>query len=278
MPGRKVKFRHPDTGEETQGHLHATGPVGATVVDGRGAVHKVPHGHYMHADEAGPGDGDQGDDKPSAAVVKKAALKHLELGADQPLAVYAAAALLSKKLGGVEHAHDLKSEEVTIANPYARVERGKLQTDLEPLVKTLAALKKKTPSGPLFVVDGKPITADALTLYVQRFGTPGKGVGGRDVRPANPGDGEPMAKAAASALDLPVLGEAESEWEHLGYHCSFHKGDHGLGHLMIEGPNMPLPLHEVVGNAIAARAVASLVVANLRAGKAPGRGVFQAVR
>jgi len=54
-PSTRVKYRHPESGEERDGHVHAGGSKGLTVVDEEtGQAHKVPHGHYVvHPDEDG---------------------------------------------------------------------------------------------------------------------------------------------------------------------------------------------------------------------------------
>lgn len=276
LPGKRVRFRHPDTGDDADGHVHAAGAHGATIVDHTGATHKVPHGHYQfHAEESGGV-------KPSAKTVKAAAIKHLELGASAPLAIYAAAALVS--IGGVKTAHALSGPDVEIRPPFALFRTERLKTSMEPLVKVLGALKQQAGSGPLFRVDGKPITEEALTQYVRRFG--GQGLGGRETRPANPTDDQgaqqtSMTKAAASAMDLPRAEQADEEWEEHGYRCRFRKASTGIGILSIDGGvhvSMPIPLHEVVPSIARARALAPQLVEDLRLGRAPRRGVFQATR
>lgn len=266
-PSARVKFRHPDTGEETHGHVHGTpGARGATVVDGTGTTHRVPHGHYMHADEDGGEDGD----KPSAQAVAKAAHAHVKLGADQPLAVYGAAALLV--VGGVRKTpvHELQVADVAIQDGKLLVHPDRLQTDDADVVKVVQALLGRTKKGPLFTVQGKPITEQALTTYVRRYGAPTMG---KAASPAH--EPAPMEKASAGAMILPHLPVPEIAWDVDGYHCTLAKSAHGVLCVSIFGPNMPMPLHEVVPNFAAARAMATEQVGHLRNGRTPTRGVFQ---
>ena len=55
-PSKRVKFRHPETGEERDGTVHGGGEKGISVLDEEdGRLHRVPHGHYVaHPDEDGP--------------------------------------------------------------------------------------------------------------------------------------------------------------------------------------------------------------------------------
>lgn len=275
QPGPRVKFRHPDTGEETHGHVHGTpGARGATVVDGTGTTHRIPHGHYMHAEEGGE-DGE----KPSAEAVAKAARAHLELGPDQPLAVYAAAALLVA--GGCRRTpvHELQVADLRFDGKYAKVVPDKLQTSEPELVKALQALATRAKKGPLFTIQGKPITEQGLTTYVRRYGMPT--MGGTSTPPEHgPGPGaQPMQKAHASAMALPVAPPVpEAVWDLHGYRCTFHKGESGLGWITVEGPGMHLPLHEVVPTMRAGRSMAEALVEALRNGRTPPRGVYQRTR
>ena len=87
-----------------------------------------------------------------------------------------------------------------------------------------------------------------------------------------------MAKASASALDLPSnAGQPLFSWEHLGYVCEFRKGANGLGLVSVEGDGMPIPLHEIVSNLSKAKRFAAEAITDLQAGRAPRRGIFQAV-
>ena len=88
-----------------------------------------------------------------------------------------------------------------------------------------------------------------------------------------------MAKASACALDLPNAGPGKvlHSWAHLGYVCEFRKGTNGIGLVTVEGPDMPLPLHEIVSNLSKAKVFASEAITALRDGRAPRRGIFQAV-
>lgn len=284
-PLRKVQFRHPATGETTEGHIHAASTKGATIVDGHGQTHKVPHGDYMHAET--PGAGGEAP-KPRADLVTAAARKHLELGLNTPLAVHAAAALLVA--GGVHRAHALQSQQVAFEDGYALIKPDKLRTNEAPLVQALQQLQKKNPRGPIFQLNGEPITEQSLTLYVQRFGgahgptVPGAGAGGAQPAPPKaapppaPAGPQPMAKAAASALELPPdLGEALMRWVIGGYVCKFRKGASGLGVVTVEQDGMPLPWHEVTTQTSAQR-VAREAVDAISSGRSPARGVFQAVR
>lgn len=291
--------------------------MGATVVDGHGTTHRVPHGHYMHDDEPADGEGER--PKPSAQLVAKAARKHLQLGIDAPLAVYGLAALLT--VGGVKRAHELAAEDVKFNKNIAMFPREKLKTDDDEVVKLLSMLARKAGKGPIFVVQGAPITEQALTAYVQRFGstsTPSAPQPPAGAPPGPPGgapmakgldapavadivpehlmgsapkkkrhkkkrrkaDPEiiPIAKASASALDLPRLeGVPLHAWRQDGYDCAY-RSVHGVGVLSISGHGLVLPLHEVARDLAKAKMFAGQMIAELKAGKTPSRGLFQATR
>jgi hypothetical protein len=262
-PGRKVAFRHPDTGEETEGHVHATGAAGATIVDGHGTTHRVAHGAYMHADADAGADAEQ---KPRAALVRQAAHKHLELGPDKPLGVHAAAALLV--CGGVSTppVHTLTAKDVAFNGDYAMFAGDKLRTNEPDLVKALQQLAQKNAKGPLF---GPDLTEQSLTTYVRRFG-----IGPMGGKPA------PLEKASQSAFDLPTAqGRELSRWDlgH-GYSCRYWEARNGVCIATVTGPDMPLPLHDACSSANAARMFATQAVTELRKGSAPRRGVYKATR
>lgn len=283
-PGKRVKFKHPATGEETEGHIHATGMHGATIVDGHGVTHKVAHGSYMHAD--GPGGTTGTGPKPSAELVKAAAHKHLELDLDTPLAVHAAAALLV--VGGCKATpvHELKSEDVDVEDGVVYVKPDKLKSDEPDLVKAIDAFKKKTPRGPLF----PGLTEQSLTAYVKRFGTPhaGGSTGGAPgpgmKPPPTPGPvndpaaqvPQPMRKATALALQLPKVDQSAYDWMEGEFLCEFRKGRHGLGIITIRKGGLDVPLHEVCKDLMSAKQYVAEQIPRLRRGEAPLRGVFQA--
>ena len=53
---KAVRFRHPETGEERTGDVHAGGAKGISVIDHEtGLLHRVPHGHYVADPNAGKG-------------------------------------------------------------------------------------------------------------------------------------------------------------------------------------------------------------------------------
>lgn len=317
-PGQRVKFNHPATGEETEGHIHAQGGQGATVVDGQGATHRVPHGSYMHVHDATPPGG--GEVKPQAELVKQAARKHLELGPSAPLAIYATAALLS--IGGVKTVHELNASDVRIKGGCLYVDQDKLKTDDPAVVQMVQQLQHNSPKGPLFQVQGQPMTEQALTQYVKRFGTP-QGAGPDPTPPAPMAkaqhprvskaiakfvrEGIPQEQAVAKALSMDREGRLTDEGEYIhadlhkasaaalilptvpdtppaarwqlgDYLVEFRKGRGGIGMVTVDGPGMPLPLHEIVSDPAGARRFATDAVAKLRKGEAPSRGVFQATR
>lgn len=290
--------------------------MGATVVDGHGTTHRVPHGHYMHDDEPAGGEGDG--PKPSAQLVAKAARKHLQLGPEAPLAVYGLAALLS--VGGIKRVHELQAGDVKIDGDKALFPREKLMTADAEVVQPLSMLARKAGKGPVFVVQGQPITEQALTAYVQRFGatsTPGappqpeaggapmaKGLDAPAVADLVPEhlmgaepprkrqkkkrrkgtarpegvSAAPLAKASASALDLPRLDERPlHSWQQDGYSCAYRQVN-GIGVLSITGHGLVLPLHEVARDLAKAKMFAGEMIAELKAGKTPRRGLFQAIR
>lgn len=270
MPAKRVKFRHPDTGEDTDGHIHGTpGRLGATIVDGRGQLHKVPHGDYLHHREPS-----QEGDKPDAAQVAQVAQRHLELGPKAPMAVHAACALLA--VGGAKRPHGLRVGDVGFEGEYALIHPDRLRTDDASVVAFLRELAKgKDPSSPLFVVDGEPLSEDGMTAYVNRFGRQNATVGGKDQPPDQPPD-QPMAKAAAVAFLQPELEPVVDRWTEQGMVCEFRKGRHGIGALTITQPGR-VPLHEAVVNAMAARALARQLASDIRAGRAPRRGVYRVI-
>jgi hypothetical protein len=281
-PGQRVKFTHPTTGQETEGHIHAQGGQGATVVDGHGTTHRVPHGQYMHVHDATPAGG--GEIKPSAELVKLAARKHLELGPDAPLAIYATAALLC--IGGVDRVHDLKASDVRIKGSCLYVDPDKLQTDDPAVVQMVGNLQRQSPRGPLFTIHNQPMTEQGLTTYVRRFGTP-QGAGPNPTPPAPMAKAvvtgpavEDLHKASPAALILPVTHDQApaAAWQLGEFLVEFRKGAHGVGLVTIDGPNLVVPLHEVVGNETRARDFAAEACKALREGKTPRRGLFQAVR
>lgn len=280
-PGQRVKFRHPAHGGEEEGHVHAQGAHGATIVDGHGAVHKVPHGHYMHADSPTGGEGDQ---KPSAELVRAAARKHLELGVDKPLGVHAAAALLVT--GGVRspHVHEFTASDVKFSGDYALFPASEMQTNEKPLVEALRQLAERNKQGPLFALPGSPMTADSLTTYVRRFGVgpvgghPGSSTPAAPGAAAPPPAGMPMAKATPGALDLPSQpGSPLHSWVQDGYRVSWRKSAQGVGLASIDGPGMRMPLHEVCASAARAKSFADEAIPALKKGVAPRRGLFQRV-
>lgn len=309
-PGQKVSFRHPATGEQAQGHIHATGSHGATIVDGEGSVHRVPHGHYMHDDA--PVGGDPSGPKPSGQQVLRAARKHLELGPDAMLAVLGAAAMLV--VGGVDRAHELQSQDVAFHDGCAYVKPDKLRTDDEALVPILQKLQQASPRGPIFQIKGKPITEDQLTTYVRRFGATGgatpsgappapnpaamaKGITAGDIAAIVPQDlggeprkrrkqkrkrkaraaCEPMNKANPIGLRLPARPKASSRWRVDQYDVEFSYAPSGLGLVSIRGPGMIMPLHEVCSGLTKARELAGDLIDDLKNGRAPRSGLFQVV-
>lgn len=292
-PGRKVKFRHPDTGEEHEGHVHAAGAAGATIVGPDGTTHKVTHGNYHHTD--GPQSPEEAP-KPQADLVRAAAQKHLELGPEAPLCIYGCAALLAA--GGLEHphAHELEAKDFQITSGgMARFPQDKLQTDDKSVVDMLRKLAAANPKGPIFRIKGQPITPENLTAYVQRFGkptgSPGPDAAAAGAPPAaasmppmakgRTSDGRwiwPLVKAAVGALDIPTAPQILSRWEVNGFTCYFRKGRHGIGMVTIEGPDMPLPLHELVHNVSDAKKFAGEAIPMIRAGRAPEKGIYQAFR
>ncbi len=218
-PGKMVKFKHPTTGEESTGHIHAQGVHGATIVDGTGATHKLPHGSYMHHDD--PGAPDQ---KPQADLIRAAARKHLQLGLDAPLAVHGVAMLLAAGTTKPFRVHELQAPDVTFGGKYAFVDNEKLQTDDPDVVRALRELQQRNPKGPLFAINGKPITEESLVTYARRFGTPGGNAHAAHNAPAQGpapvGPQTELAKAAASALELPDPGTLVEKWDDCGYTCN----------------------------------------------------------
>lgn len=300
-PGQHVTFRHPSTGEASEGHIHAQGAHGATVVDGHGVTHRLPHGMYMHA-HAQPAGAD-GAPKPDGKLVLAAARKHLELGPDAPLAVHGAAAMLV--VGGVKNAHALETQQIGFEGGKLQVKPDKLQTAEAPLVAVMQQLAQKNPRGPVFVVQGKPITEESLTTYVQRFGLPngaaaapgafapppgGAPAGAPAGGPPSPGGAPPgkkkpavaavMAKASASALDMPGAGPGRvlKTWHDGDYTCEWRRDANGIGCVTIRGSALPVPLHEVVSSLAKGESFAREAITALRAGRAPNRGIFQATR
>ena len=278
-PAQRVRFRHPDTGEEQDGHIHGVpGPLGASVVDGRGQMHKVPHGQYLHHNDAGGAAEGEGGERPSAEKVGQAARKHLELGAEAPLAVYGAIALLT--IGGCHAPHAWRVKDVTIKGPDLLAHPDKLKTDEAPLVKLVAQLVKgRKPTDPLFTVDGKPVTEDAVTTYVRRFGSEAGLIGGRTVAPpesvAAPKPARtPMAKASAQAYHLPAVVPPYKTWKVDGYTVMLRKSASGIESMTLEGPGLDLPLHEIVRGDAHAQQIARQVIDRVRRGRAPNRGVF----
>lgn len=85
----------------------------------------------------------------------------------------------------------------------------------------------------------------------------------------------PLSKASTGALALPKLGAPTREWEQDGYRCRYFSRDDGMGVVTVDGPNMPLPWHEVADSEGKARALVKSAIPKLRAGKSPSAGVFK---
>jgi hypothetical protein len=280
MPLQRVKFKHPGTGEETDGHIHATGQMGATIVDGDGATHKVPHGHYLHHQDPKQIDKDR---------VVQAAKKHLELGPKAAMAVYGLAALMSA--GGVKNAHAMKVGDVTVRKTDALIKPDKLRVAEPEIVQALKAMQLgKDPRDPLFQIDGAPIDPAALTEYVRRYGDSQGQAGGPPMRaPSGPAPGKtppaggakpkPLAKASPIALVVPFRGvdrPAERTWLEDGWTCEYREADSGMGYLTMRKANSTLPYHEVVGSIALAYSMSRRMAEEFRAGGIPWKGVYAA--
>lgn len=288
MPLQRVKFKHPQTGEDTDGHIHASGQMGATIVDGDGATHKVPHGQYMHHQDPKQIDKDR---------VVQAAKKHLELGPKAALATYALAALMSA--GGAKNAHAMKVGDVTVRKNDALIKPDKLRVAEPEIVDALRAMQLgKDPKDPLFQIDGAPIDPAALTEYVRRYGNASGQAGGPPMKPpAGPPDGappgkpppaggkapqgapQPMAKASPLALIVPFQGSgkpAARTWVEGGYTCEYREAASGMGYLTMRKANMTLPYHEVVGSIALAYSMARQMAKEFEGGAVPWKGVYAA--
>jgi hypothetical protein len=247
-PTKRVQFRHPDSGEDAHGFVHTSGEQGATIVDEHGEMHKVEHGHYMHhADE-------HQTPKIDRDHMVAVARKHLELGPPAKLSLMAAAILLSA--AGVKGAHTLQASDVIAKNGVAIVHDSRIED--EALSSVLESLAQG--EGPLFQVEGEPITAEDLTAYVTKFGQPG----------------ETMAKAAAGAMTISIVSEPKTTWLEGKHQCEFRTNAMGMSWLTVRGGGLHLPYHEVVPSLMKARQTARDMVQDLRDGKIPHKGVFRA--
>jgi hypothetical protein len=242
---QRVRFRHPETEEDTHGFIHGSGDQGATVIDGEGKTHKVEHGHYMHHQPV------RADRKQLVQIAKE----HLKLGPEAKLSVMAAAILLTA--AGVKNVHTLNADAVRVQDGMAYI--GKKRTDDKHMVAMLGALGQG--DGPLLQVDGEPVTEKDLTAYVIRFGQP---------RPRT------LAKASAGALSIAVSSAPQTSWNQGKYRCEFRVGPGGLSWLTVRGGELALPYHEIVRGVADAHRTATRMVKALRQGKVPWKGVYRA--
>lgn len=244
----RVKFRHPQSGEETTGHLHSQGQKGATVVGPDGAKHQIEHGHYLHHKSEGV----------STTALLKQAEQHLELGPQAMLAIHAVGVMLAA--GGVDHASELTTNDVRVTKGGVLILPHKMRVK-EP--KRLVAMLSHLAAGdgPLLRVGDTPVDADGLMTYARRFGA----------------DQKPMKKASPLAMQLVQPSAAflvGVTWVDRGYTCEYRQAPSGLHILSIRHPCMGLPLHEVTSTLQKARRMAAQFIGCLADGRLPSRGVF----
>lgn len=244
-PLKRVRFRHPETGDEEHGHIHASGHKGATVIDGTGKSHQVHHGHYMHHDPTPPID---------RAALITAATSHLELGPRAPMAHLAAICLL--RLGGVKKAEKLQGSDLIVDGDEVKIRPAKKRVrEPRALAAILAHLARQT-DGPLFE-GAKP---DHVRAYTVRFGSQADG-------------STEMAKATAQLIPLAKPTSKPRTWVLGGYTCEY-RSDGPLGLLTLRKASLPLPFHEIAPSFRAAQRMARRMVREFNEGKTPYKGVF----
>lgn len=164
QPLGKVRFRHPQTGEETIGHQQHSGPQGITAVDDTGQTHEIPHGFYLHHQDEPQVDGER---------AAQQARRHLDLGPKSPLAVYAAVALLAR--GGCKTPHKLRLRDIRVRSRKILIVPDKLRIKDEALVNLISRwardAEQARDGGEIFRVRGQPVDENAVTEYVRRFGS-----------------------------------------------------------------------------------------------------------
>jgi hypothetical protein len=267
-PLAKVRAQHPETGEESTFHVQHTGAEGITALDEQGKDHQIPHGHYLVHHEEPRVDPDR---------VAAQARRHLSLGAGAPLAVYGAIALLAH--GGAKRPHALTLDDVRVRSKAVLLVPDKLRVkeppELVDLLTRWASDADRAGGGPIFRLRGKPVEEGEVTEYVKRFGMPPPAPGGQGGQPGQPGPGgQPMAKATASALEVPKIGAPDEAWEESGYQVELRKSVAGVL-LTVRHPDLPMPMHEIAPGPGRARQIAHIMVAELAAGKMPDKhGVF----
>jgi len=248
---QRVRFRHPETGEESDGHMHKIGQKGAQIVGPKGNVHRIEHGHYLHH---------KGDTVDRKGLIQQA-MKHLELGPQSMLGVHAVGVLMAA--GGVDHVSKLTTKDVKITKQGVLVLTHKIRIRKPPRLAAMVAHLAQG-DGPLLRVGGKPVDHDSLITYAKRFSA--KGGGEQELKKASPlaiGLAQPSVAMLTSA-----------SWTERGYTCQLRKGPSGIHILTINHPNMGLPLHEVTGNLRKAKAMAKEFISCLVQGKLPSKGVF----
>lgn len=203
--GHDVDYRHPVTGDPRKGTLHASGMKGATVIDHEtGESHRVDHGHYQAkhpADDRPHAQGDQEDGESDAggrwsreelvayARERFEALKatsealgrfreqmrhHLELGAGNPRAVMAVAAVLVDQglapatvVTATVDQLQVKGEEISATDSDGTTYTAH---DAPRAAEVLQSLLEG--DGPVFQVKGEPMTDEQLVEYIAGAGGP----------------------------------------------------------------------------------------------------------
>lgn len=260
-------FRHPTTGEERKGTVHALGLGGATIVDDdTGEAHQVAHGQYTNPVKAKDGKKEDG-----PGDWKKATQDHLELGPRSRLAVHAAACHAAE--AGCTKPHELKRDDVKVSGN--RTSFGVTSKVDDPYVAATMRWLKQQPGDDrdLFSWQGaggkrERLTAESLAAYRSRLGQ----VGSEEDK----GDGYQAAKAMRKAVDDVDLAPLE-RWKVQGYDAVLRKSAIGLHVLSLEGGGLALPFHVLVRNPGEAHRIADEAATDLRKGHTPKDGVFRAL-
>lgn len=194
--GKRVRFPHPQTGQQHSGQVVGAGHKGVTVRDDEGQHHRVDHGRYLHegADVGAPNDEaqrrQQGEERHAHArrferlselagkrfsEFEHTASRHMRLGLGNAHAHRAAAALLSAHLG--RHAHDLERAHVFDIDDDVNVRNQDHDTKVKsaPLAAFLRA-HHRVPDGkvedvaaPAFGTKDEPVEAQHVDEYLQEY-------------------------------------------------------------------------------------------------------------
>lgn len=299
---QRVKYKHPETGEDHNGHVHATGHKGATVIGQDGSAHQVPHGQYLHHDE---------DSGPDGEALKETALRHMGHGSHSRMGMLALAALL--QLGGVADPTALKGSDLEARESDVLIQPDKLRLHEPPeAVQLLSDMVARAGDGAVFAPsEGGEIRLRDVKEYVDHFSGGGTSSSSepepmeKAVRLLPPGvhlvplekadvkahtrrlasgsaygyvsiNGSSLEKAVPSALVLPVFGDPLKTWHQRGVQCEYRESRPGVGWLTLRGGKLlPLPYHEIASSLEKAVVLARRLTRELQLGEMPFKGVFK---